>query len=83
MNGEAEMLVDEYSTLVAETRGTNDDPNDVNWDALEKSLCDCAEWNAKAAHELISLAQQYGGFMLRNAFALAVALEIEDGEQGF
>ena len=38
-----------------------------------------AEEDAKAAEELVRLAQQYGSFMLRNALALAVALHIEDG----
>ncbi len=35
------------------------------------------------ADELISLAKQYGALMLRNAFALAAVLNIEDGELGF
>ena len=35
------------------------------------------------ADELISLAKQYGTSMLRNAFALAAAINIEDGELEF
>jgi len=32
---------------------------------------------------LVTLAQDYGAFMLRNALALAEALEIEDGALGY
>jgi len=31
----------------------------------------------------MQLAENYGSFMLRNALAISLALEIEDGEFGF
>jgi len=52
-------------------------------DSLEEALMDEAEWTAEAAEHLVWLARAYGSFMLRNALAVSLALEIEDGELGF
>ena len=35
------------------------------------------------ARAIVSLANDYGAFMLRNALALAVVLDKEDGDLGF
>ena len=42
-----------------------------------------ADWTADAAQHLVQLAHDYGSFMLRNAAAISIALDIEDGELGF
>jgi len=41
------------------------------------------DWTRQGAHAIVSLAHNYGSFMLRNALALAIVLEKEDGEIGF
>jgi hypothetical protein len=46
------------------------------------ALSEQHEWSHAAATALVALARDYGTFMLRNALALAVALEIEDGALG-
>jgi hypothetical protein len=47
-------------------------------DALEEH----AGWTATGAETLVQHAQHYGWFVLRNAAAIAIALDIEDGECG-
>jgi len=41
------------------------------------------DWSPAAAEHLLWLVNKYGSFMLRNAFALSIALGIDDGELGF
>lgn len=41
------------------------------------------EWRPIASDHLLKLANGYGSFMLKNALALSLALQIEDGELGF
>lgn len=41
------------------------------------------EWTDEGARAVVSLANDYGTFMLRNALALAVVLDKEDGDFGF
>ena len=69
-------LVGEYRALL---QGTSDDP----LGSLEDKLAREGEWSLLAASHLVYLAKQYGSFMLRNALAVSMALEIEDGELGF
>ncbi len=76
-------LEEEYATLISECRDDGADAVEVDWELLETSLVQNAEWTPRGAHTLIQLARVYGAFMLRNAFALATALEIEDGDAGF
>ena len=52
-------------------------------DSLEDVLTREAEWTPEAAEHLLQLATAYGSFMLRNALAISLALDIEDGEFGF
>ena len=52
-------------------------------DSLEDTLTWEAEWTPEAAEHLLQLATAYGSFMLRNALAISLALDIEDGEFGF
>ena len=66
-------LVQEYRDL--SLKGTVQSPVDL--------LVNDHEWTQQAAEHLLRLAEQYGSFMLRNAFALSLALGIEDGELDF
>jgi hypothetical protein len=52
-------------------------------DSLQAVLTREAEWTPEAAEHLLRLATQYGSFMLQNALATSLALDIEDGELGF
>jgi len=74
-------LVEEYKTLVLESTHPRDD--EIDWEALRQRLAGTAEWTDIAAAHLVDLARNYGAFMLRNALALAVAAEIDDGDIGF
>ena len=76
-------LVDEYSTFVKESLKVKDDLSSVNWGVLESHVSKWCEWTPYAAQILVELARNNGAFMLRNALALSIALEIEDGEYGF
>jgi len=69
-------LVGEYRTLFEEAQGNSPD-------ALEETLVQKAEWTPEAAAHLLRLARENGSFMLRNALAISLALDIEDGELGF
>lgn len=52
-------------------------------ESVEAALIREADWTADAAQHLVQLAHDYGSFMLRNAAAISIALDIEDGELGF
>lgn len=67
-------LVEEYRVILKNTDSLN---------SLEAALIREGDWNAQAATHLLKLAKLYGSFMLRNALAISVALEIEDGELGY
>jgi len=69
-------LVEEYRTLF-------EDADVGSSDSLETVLVRDAEWTPEAAAHLLRLATHYGSFMLRNALAISLALDIEDGELGF
>lgn len=79
---DASQLADEYRVLAEEAGWRRS--NDIrSLTRLHSSLVETAEWTPEAAGELIRLAQEYGAFMLRNALALAVALDIQDGQAGY
>lgn len=81
---EAELLVSsisEYRGLLASAR--SDDVERLDMDRLVRDLSRTHDWTAHGARVIVSLANQYGAFMLRNALALAVALDKEDGDLGF
>jgi hypothetical protein len=66
-------LVEEYRALVEATD---------SYDALRNALIVDSEWTACGATHVLQLARNYGAFVLRNALAVALALEIHDGELG-
>ena len=67
-------LVEEYRVLIG---------NADSWKSLEGALVSEGDWSHEAAMHLIKLVKLYGSFMLRNALALAVALDKEDGDLKF
>jgi hypothetical protein len=69
-------LVEEYRALLEEADGGPPE-------SLETTLTREADWTPEAAAHLLRLATDYGSFMLRNALAISLALDIEDGELGF
>ncbi|WP_437230166.1 hypothetical protein SH661x_001816 [Planctomicrobium sp. SH661] len=74
-------MVDEYENLVSVHDGR--ESGEPNWEAIARELESDCEWTADGAAALCMLAERYGAFMLRSALALATALEIEDGSEGF
>jgi hypothetical protein len=68
----------EYAPLVV-----NDDDTTPDDAEIVRRLKEQHDWTDIAAEALIMLARQYGAFMLRNALALAIVMDTEDGELGF
>jgi hypothetical protein len=56
---------------------------DKEADQLVAELTRSHDWTEEGARAIVSLAVGYGSFMLRNALAMAIALEKEDGDLGF
>lgn len=50
---------------------------------LTTTLSKKHDWTIEGARTIVGLANDYGTFMLRNALALAVVLNKEDGDLGF
>jgi len=69
-------LVDAYSALLGVASAGSRE-------SFEHLLVREGDWSPQAASHLLQLAQEYGSFMLRNALAISLALEIEDGDLGF
>jgi len=78
-----ESLVAEYADLLRQCIGSESTAAVANFSLLVNALSQHAEWSHRGASEIVHLATGYGAFMLRNAFALAIALGKEDGELGF
>ncbi len=74
-------LQEEYETMMQE-RDLVGPGGEVDWEELQRSLIADAEWTPRGASTLVDLVQSHGAFVLRNAAALALALGIEDGEEG-
>jgi hypothetical protein len=74
--GDVTSLVEEYRILLVDTQC-------VPSESQERILSCEADWSPQAASDLLRLARKYGSFMLRNALAISVALEIKDGELGY
>jgi hypothetical protein len=68
-------LLNEYETLIADLPKGEFDRREL----CDRLVREC-DWTTSGASALVELATSYGAFMLRNALALAVALEIEDGD---
>ena len=76
-----ESTVSEYRNLLeTEDLKLNDK---LDNDFLALALSKDHDWTQQGARTIISLANEYGAFMLRNALALALVLGKEDGNQAF
>ena len=73
----------DVSGLVDEYRALFDGLDSGERELMEQRLISGAEWTPQAAEHLVQLARDYGSFMLRNALAIATALNVEDGGLGF
>lgn len=76
-------LTEEYRTLIKEQTCKTSCTSLVFASQIEDLLIDNGEWSPRAAEHLYKLATSYGSFMLCNALALSLALQIEDGKLGF
>ncbi len=69
-------LEEEYSRVTSELGSSYG-----NFD-LTQTLVERCDWTPEGANTVVTLAKEYGTFILRNALALALALKIEDGTSG-
>jgi hypothetical protein len=72
--------VQEYRDLLpsCEVNGTET----VDMNRLVQHLSQAHDWTEEGAQVIVTLANKYGAFMLRNALAVALALGKEDGDLG-
>jgi len=71
-----ETLLAEYETIVTDLG------EDATYEQIVRALVERGDWTEQGAHEVLQLAQRYGTSILRNALALAEAMQIEDGNAG-
>lgn len=71
-----DVLAAEYDHLIAKVG------EDATDDQIVAALIRDSEWTEQGAEEVLHLARKYGTSILRNALALASAMQIEDGEAG-
>ena len=70
-------LISEYTALIKKPSMDVACPKGES--AILETLVKEAEWTETGADVLLMLVNDYGAFMLRNALALAVVLDKEDG----
>ena len=73
--------VSEYNCIV--TILSHQAGGQIDTDNLLQKFSLNHDWTEHGARAIITLANDYGAFMLRNALALAIALNKEDGDLGF
>jgi len=73
------LIQPEYQYYAKKATGVN---NEIDWDKLTTSLCTSGEWTRQGAETLVGLVKNYGSFVLKNALALAIAANVEDGKLG-
>jgi hypothetical protein len=76
-------LAEEYRFLLKKPVSKMSGPPKLSVIKIKELLVSKGEWSSEASEHLLDLATVYGSFMLRNALALSLALQIEDGELGF
>jgi hypothetical protein len=76
-----ESAVSEYRPLLEPA--WDKDVGRVNTERLINQLALEHDWTDLGARAIVSLATGYGAFILRNALALAIILDKEDGDFGF
>jgi len=73
--------ISEYESLFAPLLEKTTQP--LCSESLIRELHRTHDWTECGARAVVSLANDYGAFILRNALALAIALGKEDGELGY
>ena len=73
--------ISEYESLLAHVAEIS--TQSLRSERLIQELRRKHDWTDGGASAVVSLANDYGAFMLRNALAMAIALGKEDGELGF
>ena len=76
-----ESTVSEYRAFLGSKKGDSLEGLDV--DSLVRHLSVEHDWTEGGSRAIVFLARDYGIFMLRNALALALALDKQDGDLGF
>jgi len=76
-------LTKEYRILLKQAANKMSGRSKFATGEIKDLLVSKGEWSIVASEHLLELATAYGSFMLRNALALSLALQIEDGELGF
>lgn len=76
-------LTEEYLALLKQPVNKMSGRSEFAAGEIKDLLVSKGEWTPGAAEHLLDLATDYGSFMLRNALALSLALQIEDGGLGF
>jgi hypothetical protein len=76
-----ESTISEYMCLVSPSVRSRHEGLDR--ERLVHDLRSAHDWTDGGARVIVSLAHDYGAFLLRNALALAIALDKEDGDRGF
>jgi len=80
---ELECTIDEYQDTFTDITKYQESSHDLPWELVQKRLKCSNGWTREGAGEVIRLVREYGGFMLRNALAVAKVLDIEDGELSY
>lgn len=78
-----ERTIAEYENTFFDTKRFNGDKVNLSWELVQRRLTTINDWTIEGAEEVTRLAREYGGFMLRNALAVAKVLGVEDGELGY
>ena len=77
---ELERTIVEYENTFIDMMKFKGSKENLPWELVQSRLCRINEWTIEGAEEITRLAREYGGFMLRNALAIAKVMGIEDGE---
>ena len=78
-----EKTISEYQYAFAEIKQHQEINDDLPWEHVEHQLSCSNGWTREGAEVVTRLAREYGGFMLRNALAVAKVMDVEDGELGY
>jgi hypothetical protein len=76
------LTIQEYAAVFPTTKKKYTEEQLIDWTQVEGKLQNEMEWTEEGAKHLTILAREYGGFMLRNALALATVFGVEDGSLG-
>lgn len=81
-NSNVALFVEEYADIVQESKMNSDSQTKEDQQIIGKLVAEC-DWTRKGAEQLVRLARENGIFMLRNALALAIDMEQDDGTLGY